>query len=114
MNMVIKRRLKIILTSLAFTPFCPISGRAQELDPSRFEKTIVSSHLIQPMEMALAADGKIFLIELAGIIKTIDPKNGKVEEVGKLEVTTAQENGLIGSFGPSPRESNGCRLSRPK
>ena len=107
MNMVINRQLKIILTFLAFTPFCPTSASAQELDPSRFEKTVVSSNLIQPMEMALAADGKIFLIELAGIIKTIDPKNGKVEEVGKLEVTTAQENGLIGLELDPQFEKNG-------
>ncbi len=30
------------------------------------------------MEMALAPDGKIFLIELAGLVKTIEPKSGKV------------------------------------
>ena len=92
----INRQLKIALTILAFTPFCRLSGRAQEIDPSRFEKTVVSSNLIQPMEMALAPNGKIFLIELAGVVKTIEPKSGRAEEVGKLEVTTAQENGLIG------------------
>jgi cytochrome c len=89
-------RLRIFLVCLALTTFCPQFGYTQELDASRFEKTIVSANLTQPMEMALAPDGKIFLIELAGLVKTIDPESGKVEEVGKLEVTTAQENGLIG------------------
>jgi len=96
MKMFIKRRLTIALSFLAFTPFCTTTAHAEELDPSRFEKTVVSSNLIQPMEMALAPDGKIFLIELAGLVKTIDPNSGKVEVVGKLEVTMAQENGLIG------------------
>ncbi len=96
MKMSIKRRLALALTLLAFSPFSPAPALAEELDPSRFEKTVISSNLIQPMEMALAPDGKIFLIELAGLVKTIDPKTGKVEVVGKLNVTTAQENGLIG------------------
>jgi len=69
---------------------------AGELDTTRFEKTVVSPGLIQPMEMALASDGRIFLIELAGSVKMIDLKSGRVEMAGKLEVTTAQENGLIG------------------
>ena len=91
-----KNLLKFVLAISAVTPLCSPIASAEELDPSRFEKTVISSNLIQPMEMALAPDGKIFLIELAGLLKTIDPKSGKVEEVGKLEVTTAQENGLIG------------------
>ncbi len=69
---------------------------AAELDATRFEKTVVTPGLIQPMEMAIAFDGRVFLIELAGLLKMIDPKSGEVEVVGKLEVTTAQENGLIG------------------
>ena len=80
---------------------------------------------MQPMEMAIAADGRIFMIELAGLVKTIDPKSGKAEVVGKLEVTTAQENGLIGlALDPnfasngwiylqySPPEFSGQRVSR--
>ncbi len=96
MKMCIHRRLKIVLTFLTFTPVVAMMAFAEELDPSRFEKTVVCSNLIQPMEMALAPDGNIFLIELAGLVKTIDPESGKVEEVGKLNVTTTQENGLIG------------------
>lgn len=69
---------------------------AEEVEPQRFEKTVVVSSLIQPMEMAIAPDGKIFLIELNGLLKLIDPKSGQIDTVGKLEVTTAQENGLIG------------------
>ena len=98
---------------------------AEELDVSRFEKTVLSVGLMQPMEMAIAADGRIFMIELAGLVKTIDPKSGKAEVVGKLEVTTAQENGLIGlALDPnfasngwiylqySPPEFSGQRVSR--
>jgi cytochrome c len=65
-------------------------------DPQRFEKTTIATGLIQPMEMAIAPDGLIYLIELAGPVKTIDPSTGLVQSIGKINVTTAQENGLIG------------------
>jgi cytochrome c len=65
-------------------------------DPARFEKSVIATGLIQPMEMAIAPDGTIFLIELGGEIKAIDPLTRKIESVGKIEVTTEQENGLIG------------------
>ncbi|MFN6127475.1 MAG: PQQ-dependent sugar dehydrogenase [Planctomycetota bacterium] len=67
-----------------------------DVDMDRFEKTVLATGLIQPMEMALAPNGTIFLIELAGNIKAIDPKTFKVQLVGKLDVTTEQENGLLG------------------
>ena len=41
-------------------------------DPARLEKTTVVSGLTQPMEMAIAPDGTIYLIELAGQIKAIE------------------------------------------
>jgi cytochrome c len=65
-------------------------------DPNRFEKTLVVGGLTQPMEMAIAPDGTIYLIELAGKLKAIDPNTGEVKTVGSLKVTTEQENGLIG------------------
>lgn len=72
------------------------AGTAETVDIKRFERTIVHTGLVQPMELEIAPDGRIFVIELAGVLKLIDPKSGSVSEVGRLEVTTAQENGLIG------------------
>lgn len=77
---------------------CMVSQPAigQEVDVSRFERTIVAADLAQPMEIEVAPDGQIFIIELGGKLKLVDPATGVVTEVGKLTVTTAQENGLIG------------------
>ncbi|HAC91532.1 MAG TPA: hypothetical protein DCF63_13015, partial [Planctomycetaceae bacterium] len=47
-------------------------------DPDRFERTTVAANLVQPMEFDVAPDGTIFLIELAGKLKTIDPDTGKL------------------------------------
>ena len=45
----------------------------EDFDPIRFEPTTVAVDLVRPMEFDIAPDGKIFLIELAGEIKRIDP-----------------------------------------
>lgn len=66
------------------------------IDPSRFEVTALVAGLEQPMELALAPDGTVFLIELDGKLKSVHPKTREVAVVSDLKVTTAQENGLIG------------------
>jgi cytochrome c len=78
----------------------------QDYDPARFEKTVIASSLIQPMEMAIAPDGVIYLIELGGNIKAIDPRSSEVRTIGKISVTTEQENGLIGIALDPDFESN--------
>ncbi len=98
---------------------------AEDLDLERFEKSTICGDLVQPMELDLAPDGRIFLIELSGKLKVIDPTNGKQDVVGEIKVTTAQENGLIGlALDPnfatnawiylqySPPDFSGQRISR--
>ena len=65
-------------------------------DPSRFEVTPLVSGLRQPMELSIASDGSIYFIELEGKLQRLDRKTNKVELVGEVKITTAQENGLIG------------------
>ena len=84
------------MLSLALTFLATGFSWSEDVDMNRFEKTVVQSSLVQPMELEICPDGRIFIIELRGTVKLIDPKSGIAKEVGKLEVTTAQENGLIG------------------
>src|SRR5665213_1982635 len=65
-------------------------------DPGRFEVTSLVTGLKQPMELAIAPDGTIFLIELDGKLKSVNPKTHEVKVIGDLKVTLMQENGLIG------------------
>jgi cytochrome c len=65
-------------------------------DPSRLEVTGLVSELKRPMELAVAPDGRVFYIELEGQLKVYDPRTRQVALVGEIEVTTIQENGLIG------------------
>ena len=89
-------RAQLVLAALLGSSLFANSGLAEEVDTTRFEKGVVLSGLVQPMELDIAPDGKIFVIELGGMIKLVDPKDGNVSVVGQIEVTTAQENGLIG------------------
>ena len=52
--------------------------------------------LIDPMELAVAADGRVFYAERAGVVKMWNPKTKNVEVVGKLNVFTNLEDGLLG------------------
>ncbi len=84
--------------SLLALGLLPLAGvvLAEEVDFNRFERTTICGDLVQPMELDIASDGRIFLIELGGTVKLIDPKLRQPLVVGTLQVTTAQENGLIG------------------
>ncbi len=66
------------------------------VDPSRFETTVLATGLIQPMELAVAPDGTIYFIELAGKLRKVDPATRAISLVGELTITTEQENGLLG------------------
>ena len=71
-------------------------AQEQAFDASRFEPTVLATGLMRPMELEVAADGTIYFIELEGDIKAIDPVTQSIRAVGKVTVTTEQENGLIG------------------
>ena len=90
-------RRMLHLHVVVFAAFLDSSiASSEEFDPIRFEPTTIATDLMRPMELDIAPDGKIFLIELAGDIKRIDPETQEVLTVGSLKVTTEQENGLIG------------------
>lgn len=124
-------RLFSFAVALLFTVELAVNtstAQAEEsFDVARFERTMVAGGLIQPMEFDIATDGTVFLIELAGKLKTVDPRTGQQQVVGELSVTTAQENGLIGlALAPdfatshwiylqySPPDFSGQRVSRFK
>lgn len=96
--------------SIGFCLVIPSIGAEPEpaaVDPSRFEVTSLVAGLKQPMELAIAPDGTVFLIELHGKLKSIHPQTREVKVVGEVKVTTDQENGLIGLALDPSFETNG-------
>ncbi|MFC7725283.1 ThuA domain-containing protein [Nocardioides sp. GCM10028917] len=64
------------------------------LTPS-FEKVALDENTSNPMELAIAEDGRVFYIDRNGAVRIIKP-NGTVVTAGTIPVYTGQEFGLLG------------------
>ena len=64
------------------------------LEPS-FEKVALDENTSNPMELAIAKDGRVFYIDRNGAVKII-LTNGNVVTAGTIPVYTGQEFGLLG------------------
>jgi cytochrome c len=61
-----------------------------------FDKVTLDDNTENPMELAVAPDGRVFYIELAGRVKLYDPGDNSVRPVGNIPVHRGNENGLLG------------------
>lgn len=52
--------------------------------------------LVNPMELAVARDGRVFIAEREGFVKVYHPKSGDTTTIGKVEAFTGLEDGLLG------------------
>ncbi|QDU77965.1 Soluble aldose sugar dehydrogenase YliI precursor [Bremerella volcania] len=86
----------LLCLGTVLAPFTTLTAEEPPFDPSRLEVTTLVTQLKQPMELAVAPDGRIFYIEIQGQLKVYDPHKRQTDLVGEVVVTTAQENGLIG------------------
>jgi cytochrome c len=73
-----------------------VSVAAAPYDRTRLTPTRVVGDLLRPMEMEIAPDGRIFLVELAGKLRIVQPDTQRIVDAAEFVVTNAQENGLIG------------------
>jgi PKD repeat protein/glucose/arabinose dehydrogenase len=110
----------VVLAGLALASPAP----AQE---SEFQKTQLVDTTLNPMEIEVAPDGRVFYTERRGVVGVWDPETESSREIGTVPVTTFQENGLLGialapdfsdsgwiylSYSALPLESLTQRLSR--
>lgn len=76
-------------------------------DELRFMKTVLSTDLDEPTELAVMNDGKVLLVERKGGIKLYDPSTLETKLVGELKVHTEEEDGLMGvAIDPDFDENN--------
>ena len=52
--------------------------------------------IVDPMEISVAADGRVFFIERAGVVKVWKPETKTTVEVAKIKVFNGLEDGLLG------------------
>ncbi|MFY1634308.1 ThuA domain-containing protein [Solwaraspora sp. WMMB335] len=61
-----------------------------------FEKVTLDSNTSNPMELDVAADGRVFYIERDGRVQIVKPDTGNTVTAIDLDVFTGNEDGLIG------------------
>ena len=102
-----------VLCALIFVCGSPLASTAQQPPiPSgpqtdgNFRKVILDADqqvngdyqdtLVDPMELAVAKDGRVFYAERAGVVKMWSPESKQSTVIGKIEVFTGLEDGLLG------------------
>lgn len=77
--------------------------QAQAADPcgtvadSELKKVLLTSALSNPMEMAIAPDGRIFIVEKSGKIRIFNPATRLLSDAGEIPVfSSAPHTGLLG------------------
>ena len=61
-----------------------------------FDKVTLDDTTENPMEIAVAPDGSVYYVELAGKVKRYDGETGAISTVATIPVHRGNENGLLG------------------
>ncbi len=84
----------LLLLPLLFIGALPSIGFGQ--DASRFEKEVLATGLSDPLQLDIAKDGRVFLIERKGAVKMWDPKSRRTVTLGEFPASTAGDAGALG------------------
>ena len=76
---------------------CVLSAHAEDalISNDRYEKEVVVSNLSDPLQLDLTPEGRIFLIERAGAVKTWDPGTGLTTTLLQLKTTVEADAGAL-------------------
>ncbi len=62
----------------------------------KFDRVVLTEELVDPMELDIATDGRVFIAERGGVLKIYDPNTGRTSVAGSIGVHSQQEDGLLG------------------
>ncbi len=91
-----------VISPPKITSYVPTSVVAPDTtnrpDENRFTKTLLSNDLNEPMELAVAPDGRVFFIERAGKCYVYEPKTKKTRLIHDFPAKAVDKylNGLLG------------------
>ena len=97
-TLILSRHSKTFLTLLVAVSSLMGQLYAQAPEENRFTKTVLSYDLNEPMELAVAPDGRVFFTERKGNFYVYDPASKKTKLIREFPVfwETKYGNGLIG------------------
>ena len=70
--------------------------QADHMEPAFFEKQVLMEGLTDPMEIAIAGDGRVLVVERGGAIHLWDPESHERTMIGYIPVYKIIEDGLLG------------------
>ena len=82
--------LSLLLLASLLSPIC----LAQ--DPSRFEKEVLVAGCSDPLQLDIAADGRLFFIERKGAVKMWEPASRRTVTIGEFPASTNGDAGVLG------------------
>ena len=62
----------------------------------KYQKVILDDDTLNPMELDVAPDGRVFFVERGGAVKIYRPDSRRTVVAGQIAVATAFEDGLLG------------------
>ena len=77
-------------------PYYQLVSTPKQPEENRFTRTVITEHLNEPMELAVANDGRVFFIDREGALRKYDPKTKEVKQINTFPVVTEEGNGLLG------------------
>ncbi len=87
--------------------------RIEVLDEDRSVDGELRDTVVDPMELTVAPDGRVFWAERAGVVKMWKPSDRKTVEIARLPVFTGLEEGLLGiTLDPKFAENGWLYLNR--
>lgn len=85
------------LVIIACLLLSPAIARAQTAPAdSNFQKVVLDASVNQPMELAVAPDGRVFFLDRTGKVEVYRPASGTTVTAASLSVDVAGNHGLLG------------------
>jgi cytochrome c len=72
------------------------TGPSQQPQENRFKRVVLVEHLFNPMQLEIAPDGDIYMIESNGRLTKVNPQTKEVTLLGVIKNYDQSEHGLIG------------------
>ena len=69
---------------------------ASTIQESCFSRTVLIDHLDEPMQLAIAPDGRVLFIDRYGAVRVYEPAHNLVRKVNHITVRTQNGTGLLG------------------
>ena len=84
-----------------------IGGIRWAASPVQYSRIVVTREVRNPMMLAVAPDGRVFVVERTGEVSIWSPETGRTTLALRLPASTAWENGLLGIALDPDFEANG-------